>query len=397
MSDLLSSPNFFWVNRLRQDVMNLVAFVNGQTANSVDLSETERDAIRGRGDRPEIRLLCNHDGHLKRSRKGLFFFAHNPGVTPGPQCANRSLRHVELQAEILAICKANGIPARLEVRIRDRIADVHIALGEHQPIVVEIQLSPQNASITKERTAVYQAEGSTSVWIMKNVPADVRDSADALHLTIGDDDALATTGGGRAGRSGRFSITELLRLIAAGHLRFTKEFSVSAEGVTGQILTFPCKSCHQPFDVVFPWASGIRVSRCGVSIPGPEQPWKHVRMEVTRFFGNWAPHSEADLAWLKTQIELPAGSGLKRTAPLNLGVVVPKYVDWPRAGDSDFWAQSATCPTCGAKSGIDQQDSLGHFDFCAVQPLSPPASREGAHWCLPKAGFEPCLVRQPGP
>lgn len=107
---------------------------------------------------------------LKRSIRGLQFFAHPPGGRD-PNYQPESPMHLEIKAELVRGLRAAGYRAAPEQGGTSPSgeaweADV-LAEGEGRKVAFEVQLSPQTLEEYERRSLRYHASGVEVVWLIQ--------------------------------------------------------------------------------------------------------------------------------------------------------------------------------------------------------------------------------------
>jgi competence protein CoiA len=143
----------------------------GQDIHSFDLTEEEWRALElsNRAARHLRMPCCGARVTLKRSRRGIPFFAHKSTGT----CTTAPEReeHLRLKAMAVAAARANGWDAQAEVAgaagpDEPWRADVLARKGRHS-VAVEIQWSGQSDGETMRRQERYRRSGIRGLWLLR--------------------------------------------------------------------------------------------------------------------------------------------------------------------------------------------------------------------------------------
>ncbi len=151
--------------------MPLIAknFFTGNRVEAFACSDAEWDALR-REPKGTLVLRNGQPAVLKRSIRGLKFFAHPPGGRD-PDYKPESLAHLEMKAAMVQALRAAGIEASAEVSGRSATGDLWeadvLALPAGRRIALEVQLSPQTLDDYEFRSARYRDSGVEVVWLVK--------------------------------------------------------------------------------------------------------------------------------------------------------------------------------------------------------------------------------------
>ncbi|XVS67853.1 competence protein CoiA family protein [Actinosynnema sp. CA-299493] len=151
--------------------------------------------------RPRVALRCPecaHGVHAKVSRRGLRYFAHDPGRPDDCAWLSESLEHHLLKLELATAVRAVGWHAELEVRAVDGSWRADVLATSHdgdRRVALEAQLSPITDDDILARTDRYRHEGIDVCWFTPNqrpawlgvVPAvQVREPHDRSAWTVVD-------------------------------------------------------------------------------------------------------------------------------------------------------------------------------------------------------------------
>ena len=148
------------------------------SVSSIDISPSEWSMLSTENSkRAHLRMpCCSAQVVLKRSRRGLQFFAHKAigACISGPETeAHRTLKELAVR-----VAREHGFQAETEIRGRtptgeEWIADVLASRGTAQ-IAVEIQWSAQTIDDTRRRQERYKQSGVRCLWLLRlaEVPAE---------------------------------------------------------------------------------------------------------------------------------------------------------------------------------------------------------------------------------
>lgn len=94
------------------------------------------------------------------------YFSHFPGESPEGYSGTESPEHIAMKVAIYMKLVALGIPAELEDGVDDWRADILVGVSAFAPrLAIEVQISPQSAQRTYERTEQRNRSGVPTLWI----------------------------------------------------------------------------------------------------------------------------------------------------------------------------------------------------------------------------------------
>ncbi|HHH9444527.1 TPA: competence protein CoiA family protein [Pseudomonas aeruginosa] len=94
------------------------------------------------------------------------YFSHFPGEAPEGYTSPESPEHMAMKVAIYKRLLDMGIPAELEVGQDDWRADILVGKSAFAPsLAVEVQITPQSAQRTLERTEQRQRSGLPTLWV----------------------------------------------------------------------------------------------------------------------------------------------------------------------------------------------------------------------------------------
>lgn len=182
--------------------MPLVALVDGDRKVSSLLSDDGWAALKKdvQAKRIPLTLRCGQPGHLRSTRKGTRFFAHNPGSGHECDSTGETQQHLRAKDIIVRAAVAAGWDAEPEVRGDGWIADVLATRGNVR-IAFEVQWSSQSDADFEHRQSRYQRDGVRGAWFVRHassIPSVPSADLPIFSLAEEGDDMVTSIGERRA-------------------------------------------------------------------------------------------------------------------------------------------------------------------------------------------------------
>ncbi len=203
---------------------------------------------------------CDSRVVLRTSPRGTRYFAHlkNDGCTTAPETEE----HILAKSAICQAIRRAGWIASPEHRLVDRdgavcIADVFArrTADSHRGVVFEVQWSPQDIAVTRERTARYANHGARALWLMRQQDIPVSKDVPAVRITRVDDGFVVSwPGSSVADRRGfAYSKAIMLEEFVEGVLegRFTHgtpKYETVKVAIHGGVRW--CDECEETFETI---------------------------------------------------------------------------------------------------------------------------------------------------
>lgn len=323
----------------------------------LDAATWDELVARVRGRDLELRMpCCDAEARPRVSPLGTrhFFHARRGDCDWKPETAE----HLALKARVIELFGRRGWVARPEVSGDGWRADVLASDGDRR-VVVEVQLSPQDAETTRERTARYAQAGLPSIWLMRRLPPGLRSDASLSAFQIRWDRPpyIVEVEGASV------LLDEFVDACIDRRLRFTRAEIVPCALVRVHGHTMECHSCGRFFSVAT--ASFERRCRCGRAQPVPFD--EAVEAAVDRLVGQTVAEGF-----------MPAGTVVAAAAPEVAARLAPMA--------PTMRGVAAPCPNCGKPCaqafdrtyGPDSAWTGGEVDL----PVQPVPAEWPRHWCL---------------
>lgn len=178
--------------------MPLVATVEGVRRVSSLLTDDEWVALKKdvQAKRARLILRCGQPGHLKSTRKGTRFFAHNPGSGHECESTGETQQHLRAKDIIVRAAVAAGWDAEPEVRGDGWVADVLATKGTVR-LAFEVQWSNQNDADYERRQDRYRRDGVRGAWFVRHeasIPGVPSADIPLFRLAEDGDDMVAVVG-----------------------------------------------------------------------------------------------------------------------------------------------------------------------------------------------------------
>lgn len=284
------------------------------------------------------------------------FFHHRRGEC---ESQSESAEHLALKAAVVEHFAGRGWGARPEVAGDGWIADV-LASHNDRRVVVEIQLSPQDADTTAMRTARYRDAGLSALWLMRRLPAGLRGAGPrviAFELASERRPFLVRVEDRAVG------LSSLLDACIERRLRLRAPELVPSASVALRTETVECRSCGRFFGVAY--GSFERRCVCGRSV-------------TTAF--DAAVEAGVDRLVAEAVAEVP-GSPRDPWIP---ALAAPEVVEQLAPGDPYMRGVAADCPACGKQFGLAfHRGVLPGEPVREVDLPDQAVPRDWArHWCL---------------
>ncbi|WP_311775989.1 competence protein CoiA family protein [Pseudomonas baetica] len=107
------------------------------------------------------------------------YFSHFPGESPEGYTSTESPEHIAMKVAIYKALVDLGIRAELEDGVDDWRADILVGDSAFAPrLAIEVQISPQSAQRTYERTEQRNHSGVPTLWIFGSIGLTGRLSED---------------------------------------------------------------------------------------------------------------------------------------------------------------------------------------------------------------------------
>jgi hypothetical protein len=266
----------------------------------------------------QLALACGSPGHLKTSKLGTRFFAHNPGSGACDSHGRETPEHLLAKTIIVEAALAAGWSAEPEVPGGGWIADV-LADNGTAKIAFEVQWSRQTADDYRKRQDRYNASGVRGAWFVRHaasVPSANKDLP--VFLIAADSVAMTATVAGRV-----MPLAEAVAMLLTGKVKFREYVSNGQPSkvainyheaschkcarpyliwdVQGQEITGPCGYTEQTYKESALWdsdrpeaASEVRkvgaavATRTGLSLANLQR--RRTQMSGTTYMAFCCPH-----------------------------------------------------------------------------------------------------------
>lgn len=316
---------------------------------------------RVRGGEVELRMpCCDAVARPRVSPLGTchFFHQRRGDCDWKPETAE----HLAIKAKVIELFSRRGWVARPEVSGEAWRADVLASDGDRH-VVVEVQLSPQDAETTRQRTARYRDAGLRSVWLMRRLPPGLRSDATVSAFELRSDRPPYSVD-----VDGQWvPLGEFLDACIDRRLRFRRAEIVPRALVRVHRETLECHSCGRFFSVAT--GSFERRCCCGSSQPVPFNVT--VEAAIDRLVGEAIAAGDA-----------PAGVSLAAASPEVAARLAPNQ--------STMRGVAAPCPKCGKPCGLAFNRAYGPGDAAIAGevdlPVQPVPVEWPRHWCLRRRG-----------
>ncbi|BCN66502.1 hypothetical protein RE9431_49570 (plasmid) [Prescottella equi] len=338
--------------------MPLLGLVDGARTVSSLLTADEWAALKSevRRKRCRVELPCGAVGHVKTSRLGTQYFAHNAG---GDGCsAGERAEHLLAKSIIIAAARGVGWDAEPEHRGEGWIADVLATRGK-QRIVFEVQWSPQSPDEFLTRQQRYKAEGIRCAWFARKTTGLSFPDPElpVFGLAVTDGQAHTTIEGTV------MPLADAVTRLLTGRIRFRDHLANGEPSETDLALHLTdCYNCHKEF-VVWNVLESRVTGGCGRTLPIPDderEMWAQTRPEADPAIVETARAAAQEHGWV------PARLGLRSTQTSGT-----RYMAF-------------ICPYCGRTSGdyfLQQQFRFDDPDATATGK-GPRTAVTHPHWCL---------------
>lgn len=343
--------------------MPLVAIVEGVRTVSSLLSDGEWAALKKdvQAKRTDLSLRCGQAGHLKSTRKGTRFFAHNPGSGHECDSTGETQQHLRAKDIIVKAAVAAGWDAQPEVRGDGWVADVMATKGGVQ-IAFEVQWSNQSDADFEHRQDRYKRDGVRGAWFVRHsssIPPVPSAAIPLFRLAEDGEDMVAFVGGKQR------PLTDAVTLLLSGRVKH-REYVSSGEPVPVNVRGYKndCWKCAHPF-LIWTVESFTVTGNCGREQKG----WLSYELFADQRIENTHGIREAVAEAAATQA-LPVGRLMLRST---------------QASGTRYLA--FVCPGCNATCGdffIQELLMEGVHEPPLLEVTAPLIERgvHAPHWCV---------------
>lgn len=225
--------------------MPLVGLVDGDRKVSSLLSDDEWATLKKdvQAKRVALALRCGQPGHLRSTRKGTRFFAHNPGSGHECDSTGETQQHLRAKDIIVRAAVAAGWDAEPEVRGDGWVSDVLATRGNVR-IAFEVQWSNQSDADFEHRQARYQRDGVRGAWFVRHassIPTVPSADLPIFSLAEDGDDMVTSIGEPR-------SLGDAVTLLLSGRIKHREYVSNNEPAnLRVQVHKHDCYKCAAKF------------------------------------------------------------------------------------------------------------------------------------------------------